>query len=195
MSRHPTKLNIDEVPTLSIYNLYQAGLLAFNHTQNLSISMTNGFGNSCSIGITIHLNKTIILGYTIRGTQPEECINTEVGLITQNCNYGGQRFWFSCPRCHSRVGKLYLFGKYFVCRGCGDLTYQSKNIKLNTYLSIFYYCLDKEKKLSELENSIRRKYYKNKPTKKYKQYQKMFNQLHKYDSLLARMHSNPHIYF
>jgi hypothetical protein len=48
------------------------------------------------------------------------------------CYYGGRRWWFICPLiinakvCSRRVGILYLGGgKYFGCRHCFNLTYES----------------------------------------------------------------------
>jgi hypothetical protein len=42
-------------------------------------------------------------------------------------NYGGVRFWFTCPGCRRRRRKLYLppGGRRFRCRPCHDLTYTS----------------------------------------------------------------------
>ena len=54
-----------------------------------------------------------------------------VRLVTTPCRLGGVRWWFICPLtkngvpCGRRVRKLYLCGKYFGCRHCHDLTYQS----------------------------------------------------------------------
>ena len=54
-----------------------------------------------------------------------------VRLQTTRPNYGGRRWWFTCPlatdgvACNSRVGKLYSKGKYFGCRRCHGLTYKS----------------------------------------------------------------------
>ncbi len=60
-------------------------------------------------------------------------VEEAVHLQTTQPNFGGVRWWFSCPRtvdgeeCHRRVGKLYLppGGRYFACRHCLDLTYES----------------------------------------------------------------------
>jgi hypothetical protein len=44
---------------------------------------------------------------------------------------GGKRWWFICPliingvACNRRVRKLYLWGRYFGCRHCHNLTYRS----------------------------------------------------------------------
>ncbi len=44
------------------------------------------------------------------------------------CNIGGERPWFVCPRAtfRRRVAILYGRGKYFLCRHCYDLSYQSQ---------------------------------------------------------------------
>lgn len=44
------------------------------------------------------------------------------------CNFGGERPWFLCPgaRCGSRVAVLYGPEKYFLCRHCYNLSYESQ---------------------------------------------------------------------
>ena len=44
------------------------------------------------------------------------------------CNFGGERPWFVCHRvtCGRRVAILYGPGKYFLCRRCYDLRYESQ---------------------------------------------------------------------
>ena len=64
---------------------------------------------------------------------PEDRVDEAIRLQTTQPNFGGMRWWFSCPRivdgkeCGRRVGKLYLppEGRYFACRLCLDLTYES----------------------------------------------------------------------
>jgi hypothetical protein len=43
------------------------------------------------------------------------------------CNFGGERPWFICPGagCGRRVAVLYGPGRYFLCRHCYDLVYES----------------------------------------------------------------------
>ncbi len=55
-----------------------------------------------------------------------EIIKYTVPLTFTPCNYGGQRPWFTCPKCGKRSGKLYLHGKYFLCRYCHNLAYASQ---------------------------------------------------------------------
>ncbi len=49
-----------------------------------------------------------------------------IDFTSTPCNYGGKRYWFLCPVCGKRVGKLYLLpeGRYYECRTCYSLTYR-----------------------------------------------------------------------
>ncbi len=64
-----------------------------------------------------------------RGSGGEwEDIREPVPLTWTVCNFGGERPWFICPGvgCGRRVAVLYGPGRYFLCRHCYDLTYQSQ---------------------------------------------------------------------
>jgi len=71
--------------------------------------------------------------HTRRGEDHGEDLDYRVGLTTTPLPWGGVRWWFVCPllvngrSCGRRVGKLYLppEGRYFGCRHCYDLTYES----------------------------------------------------------------------
>ncbi len=60
-------------------------------------------------------------------------VEESIRLQTTRPNFGGVRWWFSCPRtvngeeCGRRVGKLYRppESQHFACRHCLDLTYVS----------------------------------------------------------------------
>ncbi len=75
------------------------------------------------------------LSYTITNpsTKERESLDYHVELTTTRPRYGGLRWWFVCPLvvrgcpCKRRVGKLYLppGGRYFGCRHCYELTYES----------------------------------------------------------------------
>ena len=51
----------------------------------------------------------------------------DIPLVTTQLHSGGKRYWFCCPNCWRRVGRLHLPNKrsYFFCRKCYDLTYMS----------------------------------------------------------------------
>jgi hypothetical protein len=60
-------------------------------------------------------------------------IDEPIPVVTTQPHYGGVRWWFICPltvngnACQRRVRKLYLpsGGRYFGCRTCYNLTYES----------------------------------------------------------------------
>ena len=56
-----------------------------------------------------------------------EPLAQDIPLVTTRLPSGGKRYWFLCPNCRRRVGRLHLpHGKnYFLCRRCYDLTYAS----------------------------------------------------------------------
>lgn len=74
-------------------------------------------------------NGHIILTYSWQKPSGESGrLDYPVSLQTTSCHYGGVRYWFTCPAvgCGKRVAKLYLGDKYFACRHCYRLTYNSQ---------------------------------------------------------------------
>jgi hypothetical protein len=57
-----------------------------------------------------------------------EDVHEPVTLDWSACNFGGARPWFVCPgdECGRRVAILYSAGRYFLCRHCYDLSYESQ---------------------------------------------------------------------
>jgi hypothetical protein len=57
-----------------------------------------------------------------------EDVREPVELAWTACNFGGERPWFICPGvgCGRRVAVLYGPGRYFLCRHCYDLRYESQ---------------------------------------------------------------------
>ncbi|MCP4670715.1 MAG: hypothetical protein GY857_05360, partial [Desulfobacula sp.] len=96
-------------------------------------------GVSGSLSWSSRGKKTGSIRYRIEGNQMilnyrHRPHGGEWGDVEQNvsfertpCNYGGYRKWFLCPRCVKRVAILYGAGKYFFCRHCYQLTYDSCN--------------------------------------------------------------------
>lgn len=103
-------------------------------------------GVTCHVSWTRVSDATVIASVSVAATQGElrlhyalrepdgeaEEISYVVRLTHTGCNYGGQRPWFVCPGvvhgvpCGRRVGKLYNRGRYFVCRHCHELAYESQ---------------------------------------------------------------------
>jgi hypothetical protein len=82
---------------------------------------------SCGSGSAV-----LRLSYTVGRDNP---LRTEgpIEVVTTQPYFGGVRWWFICPLtvdgrvCQRRVRKLYLpsGGRYFGCRACYNLTYES----------------------------------------------------------------------
>jgi len=69
---------------------------------------------------------------TDRNTNEKTELDYKARIESTPCHFGGRRWWFICPlvvngrACNARVGVLYLGnGKYFGCRHCYNLTYES----------------------------------------------------------------------
>ncbi|MFA4880450.1 MAG: hypothetical protein WC650_02400 [Candidatus Doudnabacteria bacterium] len=171
---------------LSIFWLKKHGYLD-GGWQYGSIKWTYGMsGNESSIGFNVMINGDegdnirLQYTYTSRGTDEKESMDYRVELTTTPCNYGGKRYWFICPLtkdgkyCGRRVGVLFSIGKWFGCRHCGNIAYQSQfeggNIRTG---SVF------EPDVEKAYNEVKLQYYNGKPTRKYKRYlrlrQKMDN--------------------
>jgi len=63
-------------------------------------------------------------------TSNEQSVRDTVNLTHTPCQYGGQRVWFECPKCHERCAKLFMRYGRFRCRKCNQIAYtsQSKDI-------------------------------------------------------------------
>lgn len=85
-----------------------------------------------SVGCTIRKSSdspVLHLQYTMtRGGEAQQ-LDYHVATTYTVPNFGGRRWWFLCPfdECGRRVSKLHLppGARYFSCRHCHDLTYES----------------------------------------------------------------------
>lgn len=124
--------------------------------------------------------------------EPEEAyrdINYKFDLISQTCRYGGKRWYFRCSLyknqqyCGKRVAILYQVGDYFGCRNCADLSYNSCN-KSKKYRSGVFGMLFGSYDPDEYYQTLKRFYYRGKPTRKYRKYLKMDRFSDEYIALL-----------
>ena len=76
-----------------------------------------------SINIQVDL-QSVMLSFRMKST--DELVEQRVQTQTSPCNMGGQRHWFTCPRCSKRVAVLYALGRYYACRLCGGLGYATQ---------------------------------------------------------------------
>ena len=76
-------------------------------------------------GISIRVDlQSMLLSYRMKSTA--ELVEQRVQTQTSACHLGGERHWFTCPKCIKRVAVLYAPGRYFACRQCGGLGYATQ---------------------------------------------------------------------
>lgn len=75
-----------------------------------------------------------VLDYRVRQYGGDwETINQSIPLTYADCNYGGARPYFVCKgisngrHCLRRIGKVFLRGRYFLCRHCQGIAYASQS--------------------------------------------------------------------
>jgi hypothetical protein len=116
-----------------------------------------------------------------------EC-DYKVQLVTTPCHLGGVRWWFICPLsrngvpCGRRVGTLYLSpgGKYYGCRHCYDLSYESRNEPRHRRFAYMgrYMALDRQ--MEKLREKTNRRTYRGVPTRKARRLQILEARLNAY---------------
>lgn len=170
------KTTVDSLRSIDVNWLIRAG----KYTQgSFALGMgitwtTSGFGNEVknSINYDIDLSSLtpfISLRYAVNRDEPDDRFDADyqVQIEKTACHLGGFRYWFVCPGdgCGRRVVKLYFLSKYFLCRHCHNLTYESRNISSRfRVLNKLFRAEDLEEKILK---KLRTKYYSGKPTKMY----------------------------
>jgi len=172
------KTTVEQATQLSIFKLKEFGLLDGIHISTLSWTRRQS-GSKKSIGILVDTKELYAkVNYTItdRSTGEKIDYNYKISLKTTPCNFGGIRYWFICPLsknglyCGRRVGTLYLVsgGKYFGCRHCYNLSYESRNESRLGRFGGIGYSIKAERLYEELYMQIKRWTWKGRPTRKAK---------------------------
>jgi hypothetical protein len=185
------KDTVEDSTKLSIAKLKEFGLLeGFCHT---GLTWTRSLsGHKSSVGIVVNVlgELYVKLNYTItdRNSGEKTDYDYKIGLTTTPCHFEGVRYWFICPLsrngvpCGRRVGTLFLSsgGKYFGCRHCYDLSYESRNeCRLGRFGQIGY-ALKADKQIEELRGKTKRWTYRGRPTKKATKIEALEHQKEKY---------------
>jgi len=129
--RFDKKTTTGECQSMDVRYLHREGLLKPGHWFSLRWSRAGRETGSIR-GAVLGNEKPeqVILTYRHRsGPGGEwEDVREPVALSWTACNFGGERPWFVCPGagCGRRVAVLYGPGKYFLCRHCYDLVYESQ---------------------------------------------------------------------
>jgi hypothetical protein len=172
------KNTVEDGTKLSIFKLKEFGLLEGMSSNTLTWTRSLS-GHKSSIGIFVNvldepyyakLNYTI----TARDSGEKTDYDYKIALTTTPCHFGGVRYWFICPLvrngvpCGRRVGTLFLSsgGKYFGCRHCYDLSYESRNeCRLGRFGQLGY-VLKAENQIEKLREQVKRWTWRGRPTRK-----------------------------
>jgi len=124
--RWNSKATTDECRSLDIRRFHRERLLKPGY--RFSWSWRRAERKVASIDVLVYRDH-LILSYRYRRSGEEwEDVREPVPLQWTPCNFGGEKSWFICPGagCGRRVAVLYKPNRYFLCRHCYDLAYQSQ---------------------------------------------------------------------
>lgn len=132
-----SRITVEDCLKLDIKRMKQAGDFEKGAGSSWTITWTKGSGFKSSVRyglMNIDGKLHLWFDYTItnRASDKKKEMDYFVELSTTECNFGGTRYWFTCPLtindvpCNRRVGTLYLppNGEHFGCRHCYNLTYE-----------------------------------------------------------------------
>ncbi len=142
--RFDKKTTTGECHSVDVRYLHRNGLLKPGHS--FSLRWSRAGRQTGSIGGVAYRDQVTLLYRHRRGPGGEwEDVKEMVPLTWTACNFGGERPWFVCPGagCGRRVAVLYGPGKYFLCRHCCDLVYQSQRD------NVMYRALHRAQKIRE----------------------------------------------
>jgi hypothetical protein len=129
--RYDKKITTGECHSVDVRYLHREGLLQSGH--RFSLRWSRAGRETGSIGGAVEGSdrpRQVLLFYRHRsGSGAEwEDVQELVHLSWTACNFGGERPWFICPGvgCGRRVAILHGPGRYFLCRHCYDLVYESQ---------------------------------------------------------------------
>ena len=133
------KVSVELCREISVRFLKEHGFL--HADKSGAVHWTNAAGEivwtvevRTSFGVDVDKTPFVMLRHGVLSSEGiRKNVEQRIDLTRTACHYGGWRWWFVCPvvkdevYCGNRVGKLYLppGGKFFGCRQCYDLTYES----------------------------------------------------------------------
>lgn len=182
MGRSQEKETAEVSRRISIWWLKKHGFLGGFKSGTMSWTYDHDESSKSSISIQIDTEDQFIrFIYTqtsYYGDEKRE-MNYTHGLVSTLCNYGGKRYWFECHLtsngryCGRRVGVLYKSpgSWYWGCRHCHRITYESRRINHDNF---FCKIINLETRVENLEQLVKRKTWRGKPTKRYKRLLRLY---------------------
>lgn len=121
-SSHPD--TVDNTRRVDIRYMRRCGLLKPLTVGTLSWTRNGHPSGEVSYRVE---DRRLVLNYRYRsGGGDWQDVEQAIALETTPCNYGGVRYWLTCPGCLRRCAVLCGAGKLFYCRKCYRLPYQTQ---------------------------------------------------------------------
>jgi hypothetical protein len=167
-----TKPTAEQSTEISIFEFNRWGLLEGLHASTLTWTR-RWSGSKSAAGLVVGAAGSepyVRLRYTITRYRDgsKQDYDYKIGLTTTPCRLGGVRYWFVCPHCGRRSGKLYRrpVGEVYLCRICNDLTYESRNeTRLGRWGQKGFF-LVAYRRMEEMRKEIKRWTWAGRPTRK-----------------------------
>lgn len=122
-----SKSTVDSQHTINVRYLKEQGLLEAGRNGSLTWSCQGE--KTAAIDYQVKENGILLIYNHLNNTTKEwEAIRQFVFFDYTACHYGGQRTWLLCTECNRRVTAIHVTGKYFLCRHCSGLNYQSQHL-------------------------------------------------------------------
>lgn len=146
----------EKLAWISIIDMNKQGLLKGNSTYKMVTSWGNYREEELLVYVSIVDTPHIYITYY--NANKDEMHQT-IWLDKTPCYLGGFRWWYMCPTCLRRAGKLYKRQDYYGCIECNQLTYKSRLANPKAYLGALFRALDYEDRANELQANMRSPYY------------------------------------
>ena len=121
-SSYSGKVETSDSMPLDIRKITRKGLLVSG--RSFSWQWTVNDRQVAGISVNVDFKQCMTLSYRLKSTG--EVVQQRVHTQSTPCHFGGQRQWFTCPRCCRRMAVLYAPGRYFACRECAGLGYATQ---------------------------------------------------------------------
>jgi hypothetical protein len=145
------KTRVDEARSIDILDLQRNGIFSRGSTWNWTSSWSRNGVEVASITYCVEFDGNGPAGlrfmYTLEDnkTGVRKQYNYLIPVVSTACNYGGKRWWYTCPlilngkycQCRCRIVYMPPEAKYFGCRECHQLSYESRQRHRNTFYEGF----------------------------------------------------------
>ncbi|MHC4329128.1 MAG: hypothetical protein ACYSWW_13525 [Planctomycetota bacterium] len=166
------KATVEESLDLNVAQLKKWGMLKAGRSATVVTWTSSQTGRESTVCVEVHIidEAHVSLKYVQIGQngQQTDCSH-DIGLVTTPCNYGGVRYWFTCPTCLERVAFIYLApgDNRFRCRLCNNLTYRSRNRdKIEAWGHT-------SRQIEKLQSEIKRRTWRGMPTRNVRRLHKL----------------------